>query len=115
MFHQVLLLKLAQEVPLAHISDVTIFYVQLVEAIVRGDQLPTGKDGYFFLAAYTVTWWEILERLAAELYGRGLVDTVEVSPWPSDDVVAEAVGVPVKFAHSIWNAGSVISLFEFRK
>lgn len=51
-----------------------------------------------------VPWWDILERLAARLHARGLVDSQELDVWPSDDVLAEAVGVPVKFAYSMWNS-----------
>ncbi|KAI9367224.1 hypothetical protein BJX61DRAFT_529511 [Aspergillus egyptiacus] len=94
---------------LAHISDITTFFAQLVEAILRGDQLPVCEDGYFFLVSHIVPWWDILERLAARLHARGLVDSPEVSMWPSEEVVAEAVGVPVRFAHSIWNASPDVS------
>jgi hypothetical protein len=51
-----------------------------------------------------VPWWDILERLAARLYARGLVDSLDLDVWPSDEVLAEAVGVPVKFAYSMWNS-----------
>ncbi|CRG88020.1 hypothetical protein PISL3812_05045 [Talaromyces islandicus] len=103
--------KFAQnrEAPLAHISDISIFFVHLIEAILQGDNLPTGENGYFFLVSYMIPWWTILERLAARLYARGLVNSPELDVWPSDEVLAEAVGVPVKFAYSMWNPSPRVS------
>ncbi|QKX62724.1 uncharacterized protein TRUGW13939_09886 [Talaromyces rugulosus] len=98
-----------REATLAHISDITIFFVSLIEAILRRDKLPEGENGYYFLVSYMIPWWDILERLAARLYARGLVDSRELDLWPSDKVLAEAVGVPVKFAYSMWNSSPQVS------
>lgn len=46
-----------------------------------------------------------MDRLAANLHARGLVATEYAKIWPSDEMAAESVGVPVKFAHSMWNSG----------
>ncbi|KAL2871544.1 NAD-dependent epimerase/dehydratase family protein [Aspergillus lucknowensis] len=94
---------------LAHISDIAAFFTLLVNAILRGDRLPEGQDGYYFLVSHEVSWWEILEKLAARLYARGLIDSPDLDVWPSEKVVAEAVGVPVRFAHSMWNASAKIT------
>lgn len=86
---------------MAHISDLAAFYVQFLRAILRGEQLPNGEDGHYFLVSHVVPWWEILDRLAARLYSRGLTTSASTKAWPSDEMVAESVGVPVEFAHSM--------------
>lgn len=77
----------------------------MVEAILQGKKLPTDKDAYFFVVSNVLPWWDILDRLAERLYARGLVTTAETEIWPSDEILSEAVGVPAKWAYSIWNAG----------
>jgi hypothetical protein len=106
------ILTQTKEATLAHISDITIFFAHLIEAILRGDKLPEGENGYFFLVSYMIPWWNILEKLAARLYARGLVDSRELDVWPSDKVLAEAVGVPVKFAYSMWNSRLVFLVVQ---
>ncbi|KAJ5658589.1 uncharacterized protein N7484_002238 [Penicillium longicatenatum] len=95
-----------RNLPVTHISDLTKFYAELIEAILQGKKLPTEKDAYFFVVSHVVPWWDILDRLAERLYARGLVTTAETKIWPSDEVLSEAVGVPAKWAYSMWNAGT---------
>lgn len=90
---------------MTHISDLTAFYALLVEAILDQRDIPFGKKGYYFISSYAVSWWDILDNLATRLYARGLVSTPKTEIWPSDEMVAKAMDVPVKFAYSIWNPG----------
>ncbi|KAJ5553466.1 hypothetical protein N7494_002844 [Penicillium frequentans] len=95
-----------RNLPVTHISDLTTFYAKLVQAILQGEKLPTDKDAYFFVVSHVLPWWDILDRLAETLYARGLVTTAETEVWPSNEVLSEAVGVPAKWAYSMWNAGT---------
>ncbi|KAJ5995600.1 hypothetical protein N7481_002577 [Penicillium waksmanii] len=94
----------SRDATLAHVSDVAKFYGQLIEAIFLGKKLPAGEDGHYFLVSHVVSWWDIMDRLAANLHERGLVTTASTKVWPSDEMAAESVGVPTRFAHSIWNS-----------
>lgn len=87
-----------------HISDLIIFYALLTKTILRKEQLPSGKDGYYFVTARSVYWWDILDGLAVALHARGLVTEPTTRVWPSDEVAGEAFGVPAQYAQSIFNA-----------
>ncbi|KAJ5247566.1 hypothetical protein N7468_002549 [Penicillium chermesinum] len=78
-----------------------------VPSILDGKDIPSGRDGYYFIESYTLSWWDILGGLAQVLYARGLVSTPATEVWPSDEMVAQAMDVPVKFAYSIWNPGNL--------
>lgn len=96
-----------KDATLAHVSDVAKFYGQLIEAIFLGKELPVGENGHYFLVSHVVSWWDIMDRLAANLHARGLVTTASTKVWPSDEMAAESVGVPTRFAHSMWNSRRV--------
>ncbi|KAJ5597334.1 hypothetical protein N7537_007418 [Penicillium hordei] len=100
-----------REAPLAHVSDIASFYGLLLEAIQRSDAIPTGERGCYFLASHVVQWSDIMDQLATNLHNRGLVATESTQIWPSDEMAAQSVGVPVKFAYSMWNA-SYVHLYD---
>ncbi|CEO58418.1 hypothetical protein PMG11_03145 [Penicillium brasilianum] len=93
-----------REVLLTHISDLTTFYAQMAEAILQKRALPAGMSGYYFTVSHSVRWWDLLDHLAAAMHARGLVDEPTTEVWPSNAFAAEALGVSVDFAHSIWNS-----------
>lgn len=93
---------------MAHVSDIATFYGQLIDAILRDEQLPSGENGHYFLVSHVVSWWDILDRLASRLQSRGLIPSSSTKIWPSDEMAAESIGVPVKFAYSMWNARYVL-------
>lgn len=88
-----------------HIFDLTSFYATLVTAILQGKSIPSGESGYYFPMSHRVSWWDILDEMARALCTRDLVDDENVEPWKNDNEAAEALGVPPKFAHSIFNSG----------
>ena len=88
-----------------HISDLTSLYGCIIEKILREETLPSGTEGYYFALAHDLVWWELLDRLAGGLNARGLVIDSEIQVWPSDEVAAEALGVPVPFVQPLWNSG----------
>lgn len=76
----------------------------MTEAILQKRALPAGMSGYYFTVSHSVQWWDILDRLAAAMHARGLVDEPTTKVWPSDAFAAEALGVPINFAHSMWDS-----------
>lgn len=96
--------------PAVHISDLTAFYARLVEKILQGEQPPSGEQGYYFTVAHQLGWWDTLKTLARGLYSRGLVVQPETQVWPSDEMAAEALAIPVQFMHMIWNSRSATRL-----
>ncbi|CAJ2501453.1 Uu.00g043060.m01.CDS01 [Anthostomella pinea] len=94
--------------PFVHISDLTDFYARLVEKIIRKEQLPSGEDGYYFAVAHSTHWWDILDHLALALHARGLAEPA-THIWPSEEMAAQSLGVPVDYARSIWNGGPKVT------
>ena len=76
----------------------------LIDAILQGKNLPSGENGYHFAVAHRFHWWQTLDRIAESLKSRGLVTSAEVRPWQSDEIAAEALGLPVPFMNIIWNS-----------
>lgn len=93
---------------MTHISDLTTFYAQLAEAILQKRTLPACLDGYYFVAAHSVRWWDILDRLAVAMHARGLVDELTTKVWPSGAFAAAALGVSADFVHSMWDSRYVV-------
>lgn len=91
--------------PFVHISDLTSFYANLVNAILRKEDIPSNSKGYYFVVSHQATWWGILDHMATALSARRLIDDDVVEVWESGDQAGEALGVPAKFAHSIFNSG----------
>ncbi|VUC29400.1 unnamed protein product [Clonostachys rosea] len=77
-----------------HISDLTAYYLRLIEKILEGADLPSGKQGYYFPIAHRFSWWDVLDRIAKALEARGLVKDGELREWPNYDVAAEALAIP---------------------
>ncbi|CAH0054038.1 unnamed protein product, partial [Clonostachys solani] len=77
-----------------HISDLTAYYLRLIEKILEGADLPSGKQGYYFPIAHRFSWWDVLDRIAKVLEARGLVKDGELREWPSYDVAAEGLALP---------------------
>ncbi|KAF4987458.1 hypothetical protein FGRMN_10361 [Fusarium graminum] len=88
-----------------HIADLTALYRQIIHAILVGNEIPSGEEGYYFAVAHDINAWEFLDRLAAALKSRGLVADEKPDFFPSDEFAAEAVGVPVKFLGALWKSG----------
>ncbi|PSN64073.1 NAD(P)-binding protein [Corynespora cassiicola Philippines] len=89
----------------AHISDVTAYYSLLVEKILSNDPIPSGEEGYYFIAAHKLNWWEAMHQLAQHLHKRGLIEDPEVHIWPSYDVAADTLGLPRLYVRAMCAAG----------
>ncbi|KAH8647953.1 hypothetical protein BX600DRAFT_518354 [Xylariales sp. PMI_506] len=96
-------------VPATHVSDLAAFYLRLAEGLNRGDELPSCDKGFYYPVADAARWWNILDRMAVALHSRGLVQEPNVHTWPSDEVAAKSLGLPVQFIHIVWNGGAKVS------
>lgn len=89
------------------ISDLTALYGLIVSKIIQNaaQTIPSGKGGYYFALAHDIISWEFLDRLAEALKARGLATDSKTQIWPSIEIAAEALGVPVQFVEALWNSG----------
>ncbi|KAH7407104.1 hypothetical protein BKA64DRAFT_571722 [Cadophora sp. MPI-SDFR-AT-0126] len=93
-----------------HISDLTKLYGLIVKNILQGtvDDIPNGTHGYYFGIAHDIVWWETLGHLASAMKARGLVASSETPVWTSNEVAAEATGVPPMFVDILFNSSASI-------
>ncbi|KAI0911677.1 hypothetical protein F4823DRAFT_281942 [Ustulina deusta] len=87
-----------------HISDLAEYYLLFLEKILQGEKLPSGELGYYFSVAHEVGWWAIAQALAIALHNRGLVTEPTAKIWPSEDMAAEALGLPRQFVRLMHTA-----------
>ncbi|KAF4979131.1 hypothetical protein FZEAL_4621 [Fusarium zealandicum] len=87
--------------PATHISDLTALYMILLKNILKGNPVPTGKNGYYFALAHKCPWWKVMDGLAEGLYSRGLITEPEVKVWPSYDIAADTLGFPRLYIRAI--------------
>jgi hypothetical protein len=92
-----------------HISDLTAYYLRLIEKILEGADLPSGKQGYYFPIAHRFSWWDVLDRIAKALEARGLVKDSEVREWPSYDVAAEGLSLPAAVIPKLYVAEYILT------
>ncbi|KAH7386207.1 hypothetical protein BKA64DRAFT_136350 [Cadophora sp. MPI-SDFR-AT-0126] len=95
--------------PAVHISDLTTFYQCLISKVLSGDSIPSGENGYYFAISHYFNWWDVLENLATALYGRGLIKDPEIHFWPSDEVAASALNIPLPYVRVLWDSGLMVS------
>lgn len=91
------MLTLSKSPPAAHISDLCSLFVLIVEKIMQSDLVPSDEIGYYFAMAHRAPWWEVMDRLAAAMYTRGLVIEQKAQIWPSDEMAAESLGWPLAY------------------
>ena len=63
---------------MCHIVDNTNLYLQLMWKILAGDDLESGKRGYYLAASGGVAWEDIYAAFATALASRGAVDDASV-------------------------------------
>ncbi|KAL5328188.1 hypothetical protein ACEPPN_001684 [Leptodophora sp. 'Broadleaf-Isolate-01'] len=87
--------------PAAQISDVVSFYALLVEKILIEDSIPGGEKDYYFVVGHRSPWWTVMKHLSDVIYARGLVNEAVTPTWPSDEMAAEALGLPLAYIRAI--------------
>ncbi|KAF2019626.1 NAD(P)-binding protein [Aaosphaeria arxii CBS 175.79] len=93
------------KVSASHISDLVSLYTLLVSKIIAREDIPRGKEGYYFALAHRIEGWEVAESLSGAAKARGLIADSTVEVWESDASAAEAMGVPEMFVQVLWNSG----------
>lgn len=84
-----------------HVSDLTALYALLVKKIVSGEPLPHNEHGYYFGFAHHAPWHNTINRLAQNLYNRGLVTKPTPEVWASYEEAAEHLGWSPQFARAM--------------
>ncbi|KAF5990295.1 hypothetical protein FBULB1_122 [Fusarium bulbicola] len=87
------------------ISDLTALYCQIIHAALNREEIPSGKEGYYFAVAHDLDMWEFQDHLAAAMKARGLVTSDKPEVYPSDEFAAEAIDVPVEFLSILYKSG----------
>ena len=85
----------AQNAGAVHITDLAAFYKLLVEHILDDAKIPSGREGYYFAVAHTISSWALMQGLADRLYARGLIEEAQPQEWVSDEAAAASIGAPV--------------------
>lgn len=88
-----------------HISDLTALYGRIIENILQGELLPTGREGYYFALAHYLHLGEVLDHLAIQLKARGLITDSKTKVYLNDEAAASSLGIPVPFVRPLWNSG----------
>ena len=96
-----------QKVSGVHISDLTALYGLIVEYILRGETLPSGREGYYFALAHDILLGEVGDHLARSLWDRGLTSDLTTLKYSDEKAAAESMGVPVQFVQMLWDSGYV--------
>jgi len=103
-----LTLNVRQRTPAVQISDLMAFYECLVSKILSGESPPSGDKGYYFPMSHYFNWWGVLGNLATKLHDRGLTKDSETNVWPSDEVAASALSIPLPYVRVLWDSGLVL-------
>ncbi|KAG4412740.1 hypothetical protein IFR04_014137 [Cadophora malorum] len=95
--------------PAVQISDLMAFYECLVSKILSGESPPSGDKGYYLPMSHYFNWWGVLGNLATKLHDRGLTKDSETNVWPSDEVAASALSIPLPYVRVLWDSGLNVS------
>lgn len=88
-----------------HISDLTSLYGRIIENILQGKPLPTGREGYYFALAHYLHLGEVLDHLSIQLKARDLITDSKTKIYLNDEAAASSLGIPVPFVRPLWNSG----------
>lgn len=87
---------------LTHISDLTEYYMLLVDKILSAAELPSGKSGYYFAVAHQFRWWDVMDKIAEALNARGLIESLDTPMWPSLEVAHNSIGLSPAALKGFW-------------
>lgn len=87
-----------------HVTDLAVLYALLVENILQHNPIPSDDKGIYFGLAHRMSWWKIRERMAENLYNRGLVNEPNVQTWPSYEQAADELGFPRAYIRAMSTA-----------
>lgn len=64
---------------MSHISDTTELYISILLAILKGQNVPNGKQGYYLASSGNVVWNDLYKAMAKRLYEKGVIESDEVT------------------------------------
>ncbi|KAF4839294.1 hypotheticall protein [Colletotrichum siamense] len=81
--------------PVCHVTDNATLYLQILRAILNGDNPGSGKNGYYLASAGSVEWDALYAAMAKALSKRGIIPTDEVvqADQKAVDIMAKGMGV----------------------
>lgn len=88
-----------------HISDPTALYCRIIHAALNTEEIPSGKEGYYFAVAHDMDMWEFPDHHAAAVEARGLVTSDKPEVYPSDEFAAKAIDLSVEFLEILYESG----------
>jgi len=83
-----------------HVSDVAKFYTLVLRKILAAEDIPSGKQGYYFLDAGEVSWGQISQALGKAGVLQGVFSSPEVRSMSTDDF-AKALGISFLNAYMV--------------
>ncbi|PYH91619.1 NAD dependent epimerase/dehydratase family protein [Aspergillus ellipticus CBS 707.79] len=85
--------------PVSHVRDTVGLYLELLRKMLRGEELGSGRQGYYLASSGSVVWEDLYEAMGARLAERGVVDDATV--WDAKDAdlerIGEIIGRPADF------------------
>jgi len=61
-----------------HLTDNTSLYLELLRAILAGENPGSGKQGYYLAASGSTAWADIYDAVAASLVKQGVIDDATI-------------------------------------
>ncbi|KAI1010769.1 hypothetical protein LB503_005009 [Fusarium chuoi] len=80
-------------------------YCRIIHAVLNTEEIPSGKEGYFFAVAHDTDMWEFQDHLAAAMKARGLVTSDKPEVYPNNEFAADAIDVPDEFLEALCKSG----------
>ncbi|KAL5313631.1 hypothetical protein ACEPPN_018052 [Leptodophora sp. 'Broadleaf-Isolate-01'] len=82
--------------PVCHISDNSTLYIRILRGILAGEDIGSGKSGYFLASPGSVAWDDIYAAMAEALARRGVIGnaTVEKATDTYLEKMAAGIGCP---------------------
>lgn len=69
----------------------------LIQKILSNPSSADDLTGYLFPVAHDMDMWDTLDKFAEILHAKGVVREPKAVEWPSDEVAAKALNMPVPF------------------
>ena len=83
-----------------HVSDVAKFYALVLRKILASEEIPSGKQGYYFLDAGEVSWGQISQAIGKAGSSQGVFSSPEVRSISADEF-SKALGISLLNAYLV--------------
>ncbi|KAF5691277.1 nad dependent epimerase dehydratase family [Fusarium denticulatum] len=81
--------------PVCSISDTINYAILLIKAVLNGQDLDHGKNGFYLASTGRVSWMDLYKGVAKALYNRGLVNDDQVRPITEEarETIGKSLGI----------------------